>query len=202
MFCFEVSYPSCFSHFLLFQVSLLRGKSHFRIANQRVVFKKHWNKMLWHFQNKLFLSGNADMYVLSPYILRTAENVCHVSFILEAPKLHVSGLSFFFLDIFWGFFGLIQLLLNICFCRNKQREACKLGNGRITSHVSKRPGEHCSSWVVSSGYGTRSQQHLGNSPGYGWRQELPQCPFVSHQSYWRSSSEERDRCVQLFGPWF
>jgi len=51
--------------------------------------------MLWHFQNILFLSRNVDMYVLSPYILGTVENVCHVSFILEAPKLHGLGLVFF-----------------------------------------------------------------------------------------------------------
>lgn len=51
--------------------------------------------MLWHFQNKPFLSQNVDMYVLSPYILSTVETVCHVSFILEAPKLHVLGLSVF-----------------------------------------------------------------------------------------------------------
>lgn len=92
VFCFEVTYPSCFSHFLLFQ-SLLSGKCHFKIANQGVVFKRHHNKMLWHLQKKPFLSRNVDMSVLSPYILGPVENACHFSFILEASKQHVLGVT-------------------------------------------------------------------------------------------------------------
>lgn len=60
--------------------------------------------MLWHFQNKPFLSRNVDMYVFPPQILGTNENVCHVSFILETPKLHGLGLSFFSPRYFRGFF--------------------------------------------------------------------------------------------------
>lgn len=77
--------------------------------------------MLWHFQNKPFLSRNVDMYVFPPQILGTNENVCHVSFILETPKLHGLGLSFFSLDILGVFFGLIQFLLKELLLQKQQK---------------------------------------------------------------------------------
>lgn len=98
--------------------------------------------MLWHFQNKLFLSGNADMYVLSPYILGSAENVCHVSFILEAPKLHVWGLSFFFPRHFFGVFLLASFNSCRAFASAEARKERRVTRGMGGSHpmLAKGPG--------------------------------------------------------------
>lgn len=185
----------------------MSGKCHFKIANQRVVFKRHWNKMLWHFQNKPFLLRNVDMYVLSPYILGTVENVCHVSFILEAPKLHVLGFSFFFPRHFWGFLVSFNSCWAIASAETRKGRRVTWGMEASQVILTKGPGSACNSWLCLQGTGPGLQQHLGQSPGCGWRQEHYQCPLISEQRYWGSSSEERveatgDGCVQLYGAWF
>lgn len=93
------------------------------------------------------------------------------------------------LVFFGGFFFFLALFnswLRNCFCRNNKREMCNLRNERF------------------QGTGQGLQQHLGQRPVYGWRQNHEQCLFlISQQSYWRNSSEERvettgDGCVQLY----
>ena len=61
----------------------------------------------------------------------------------------------FFPRHFWGFFGLVQFLLSNSFCRNKQREACNLGNGGSQLMLAKGPGSACQLLVVSSGHRTK-----------------------------------------------
>lgn len=95
------------SHTFFYFRSLLNGKCHFKIANQRVVFKRHCNNMLWHFQT-IFFPKIVDMNVFSPYIWDMLENIWHVSFILEAQKLH--GLILQFLMDIFCFFVLFQLI--------------------------------------------------------------------------------------------
>lgn len=123
---------------------------------------------------------------------------CFIHF--GSSKIACFGFVCFFLDIFGFFFASFNPCWAIASAetRKGRRVTWRVGGSQLM--LAKGSGNTSNSWLCLQGTGRGSQQHLGQSPGYGWRQD---CPLISQQSYWRSSSEERveatgDGCVQLY----
>lgn len=86
-------------------MSLLSGKCHFKIANQRVVILRGSEIECCGISKTISFKKCRYVCISSINFLGRVENACRVSFILETPKLHGLGLSFSSLDILGGFCG-------------------------------------------------------------------------------------------------